>query len=807
MSAPRSDPGPPSLPREVRNDISRLPPELRQPLLAALSREPDPVQLTRTALSLAGSCDRRACQGALAFLARLEPGPLRRWWLRAVYDLPDQRGLLGRVVEGFVAARAQGAALEFCRKASRIVRPLDRAAPVLLELVSGLAGADPKKALDLFLGATEFVSGLSPGEKRLVFSKALALGPRPGQVGAFLGTARRVLAQAGPRGLAAWLRAAREQKPSAREAFLSFSSPAGRAALDRIAGGVSLEARAPVLELYARSLGPGRVVLADLTQAPEEVFPSALACGARTEEDGLTRVFLPARERSARPEETYRARLALVLAAQPSRWEFLLTFSDPWLAADLWALAAELRAGAEIVERWPGLGVPLAELNRSRRGGLRNHPVALNPVLKAVARRAWGGRIRSGPSPGLTPEEADLAREIYALLAAPGRIGEAVGEAYPRLNISLAGPAYQAAPGPPKLKFGSLEERRPFESEPLLKAGLMDRNATLSRQGERAGFLDNLSRLTEKLRRAEGREKGRGGQKVFFYPEWDPDLEGLRPDWTRVVELAREGPPPREAQPPVLHPALIRSVRRQFQKLRPRGLVRLGGQSEGCELDLEAAVSWMVDRLRGRGGEEGLYQDRRLKKRDVACAVLIDLSGSTGRSLGPEGGTVLEVAKKGLLVLAEALDSLGDPFALLGFSGSGRTQVEVSVIKDFGDRWSAALKSGLGGLAPGRQNRDGAALRHAAFRLASYPARKRILFFISDGRPDDYGYTGKRALEDTRAALKEAAQLGLACFGLTVDQKARDYVAEMMGSTPNLILDRVERLPRLLPRLYWRLAR
>ena len=671
-----------------------------------------------------------------------------------------------------------------------------------------MAEADPDRALDLFLSAPEAVAGLPSPQKRLVFNQARRLGPQADQAAAFLNIARPVLDQAGQRGLTAWLAKALEVRSSTREAFLSLASRSSREALDRIAGGMSLDAAARILEIYGRSIRAEPIRLAPLSRAPAEAFPSALAPGAVVEEPEGLKVFLPAREKSAAPLETYRARLALVLTAARYDWGFLMAFPDPWLAADLWTLAVELRARKELISGWPGLREPLAQLDRIRRRGLKSLPQALNPVLKAVARRVWGGRIRTGRAMELEKEDILAAQRVQALLTSAQEPRDGVRQAYYLLATPLAkpgfGPVSEASPG----KFASLEERRPFETSPGLKSGLLDRNMTLSRQGERSGFLANLSQLTEKIRRQEENGPDKGGERCFLYPEWDPDLGGYRSDWVRVVErvTGRSG---RQTEPEALltQPALIRNLRRQFQRLRPRGLTRLKAQSDGFEVDLEAAVGWVVDRLRGEAREGKVYLDRRLKKRDVACAVLMDLSGSTERTLEHTGRSVLEVAKEGLYLLAEALAALGDPFALFGFSGSGRTEVAFSVIKDFQEGWTREVKNGLAGLQPGRQNRDGAALRHAAFRLASYPARRRILFFISDGRPDDYGYTGPRALEDTRAALKETGLLGLKTFGLTIDQEAREYVARMMGSTPNIILDRVERLPLLLPRLYWRMAR
>jgi len=799
---------PPNLPPDPTPELDCLPPGLRSPLFKALAGQPRTRELLRTALNCFQTLDPAECGRAFGFLAELPPGPLRGWWLRAVFDLPGWTADLARSLGAFLTEDRPspgpevrtGAALEFVKKASRILRGLGRPGRNLLRLIVPLARSDPQAALDIFLLAPEALLGLEDRDKILVLNMARRLPPQPQAAAALLGSARSVLTQAGRRGFAAWLRAGLDQDPPGLKAYLGLTSPLSRRNLDRAAGGLSLAAASKILDLYGRTLSDRPLRLAGLGQAPEGLVISPLAPGGRA---GQT-VFLHERERGRQPLAVFRARLALVLEAEAPDWEFLLSFDDPWLAADLWALAAGVRAGSRLAAKWPGLKKPLTQLNRVRRAGLNKIPVLLHPALKAAARRLWGGRIR-----GLDPETAGLARRIADLLLTGPDLQAAAAQAYALLAGPGAKPLLEAArPQSAPMKFGPIEDRRPFETGPGLKAGLAQVTLTLSRSGGRAGFMANLAHLAEKMRRQDKTslqtESEPSQGRAFLYPEWDQELGAYRPDWVRVVEGPR---PAGGAEETVqVRPGLIRQVRRQFQRIRPRGLKRLTRQREGMEVDLEAAVTWTVDRLRGEEPQDKVYLDRRLLKREVACGLLIDLSGSTAQRLAPEGPTILQVAQEGLSVLAEALAGLGDSFGLFGFTGSGRTRVDFAVLKDFHEPWSQQVRGRLGSLKPGRQNRDGAALRHTAFRLASFPARRRILFFISDGRPDDYGYAGDRALADTRAALKETRRAGIKTFGLTIDRRARDYVGRMMGSTPFVILDKIESLPAFLPRLYRRLA-
>ena len=65
-------------------------------------------------------------------------------------------------------------------------------------------------------------------------------------------------------------------------------------------------------------------------------------------------------------------------------------------------------------------------------------------------------------------------------------------------------------------------------------------------------------------------------------------------------------------------------------------------------------------------------QQQRPITRDVAVAFLVDLSSSTNEVVGDEGKRIIEVEKEALVCISEALDALGDRFAIYGFSGYGR---------------------------------------------------------------------------------------------------------------------------------------
>ena len=117
------------------------------------------------------------------------------------------------------------------------------------------------------------------------------------------------------------------------------------------------------------------------------------------------------------------------------------------------------------------------------------------------------------------------------------------------------------------------------------------------------------------------------------------------------------------------------------------------------------------------------------------------------------------------------------------------------------------MRQRIEAMAPRQQNRDGAAIRHAAQKLLRCPARHRLLILLSDGKPLDGGYADEYALEDTKMALREARQHGISPFCLTVDREATGYLKRMYGNVQYLVLDDVADLPERLPRVYQRLTR
>jgi nitric oxide reductase activation protein len=297
-----------------------------------------------------------------------------------------------------------------------------------------------------------------------------------------------------------------------------------------------------------------------------------------------------------------------------------------------------------------------------------------------------------------------------------------------------------------------------------------------------------------------------GAVKAVRYHEWDAAIQDYRMNWCRVVE--REAP---EGSSDFVEATLaaqggtVRLLRRYFESLRPPGLRRLAGQLDGEDLDMDAVIGRLADIAAGIEPSERMYVRREKRERDVAAAFLMDLSGSTSRQVD-QGRRIIDIEKQGLVLLCEALSAIGDQFAVYGYSGQGRQYVDFVIVKSFDELVTGRAGAKLGGIVPLQQNRDGAAIRHAANKLLARQAKTRILVLLSDGRPLDDGYKEDYSLEDTRMALREARASGIEPVCITIDKEADPYLRRMYGEVRYVVIDRVEGLPEKLPRIYHRLT-
>lgn len=286
-----------------------------------------------------------------------------------------------------------------------------------------------------------------------------------------------------------------------------------------------------------------------------------------------------------------------------------------------------------------------------------------------------------------------------------------------------------------------------------------------------------------------------------LYPEWDHGRQHYRKNWC-VMREKTVTPAYDDFYRATLdkHAGLVRHLRRKFEALRDENRLEKR-QTQGDEIDLDALIEALADARDGSEMSDRLFVRMHRAERNIAVAFLVDMSGSTQ-------GWINEAEREALILLCEALELLGDRYAIYGFSGTTRKRCELFRIKTFDERYDDEVKARISGIRPQEYTRMGFALRHMTKLLNQVEARTRVLVTLSDGRPDDYFdvYRGVYGIEDTRMALLEASRTGIHPFCITLDREARDYLPHMYGAARYIILDDVRQLPVKVTDIYRRIT-
>jgi hypothetical protein len=330
------------------------------------------------------------------------------------------------------------------------------------------------------------------------------------------------------------------------------------------------------------------------------------------------------------------------------------------------------------------------------------------------------------------------------------------------------------------------------------------------------GDPDDLD-AAENWSRAETPEQPlEAGEVAYMYDEWDRELADHRVGWCRVVEKrVQRGSPSFVEMTRERYRGTISSIRHQFQLMRPESLKRVANELDGDDYDLNAVIDYVMDRRATGHQSERIYTKRLRRERDVAVSFLLDQSSSTARTIGRHplqpythpGRRIIEIEKEGLVLMSEALEAVGDVYAINGFTSEGRHNVKFYVVKDFDEPYSEEIARRIGGITYQNNTRLGAAVRHAAARLALQEARTRLLIVLSDGRPYDHDYGDARyAREDTREALRRAKLAGIIPFCITIDRDSEAELRDLYGEVGYTIIDDVLSLPERIPAIYRRLT-
>jgi len=559
-------------------------------------------------------------------------------------------------------------------------------------------------------------------------------------------------------------------------------------------------------------------------------------------------------------------------AMEPPVGEFLASFDHPEIATELLAIFEGVRLDARIAGAYRGLAADLGAVEHDctrsdlRLPGTVEHftTVLRHARRPDIVRRLPGIAAQLATPSATVQDSVDATRSVYQEIlrgdfvrlsaADPAGFADMMADSEmidARLELDGDGESLasdQAPNADPPSDAAPVDERPegleldpdgdeggtgvPIDPETLLK--MLKEGASISiKQGaggehvEALGLYisdlggklprERMQELKAHLRQAHGalaHTPAGTGDGAFVYDEWDYTISDYRHAWCRLAEIPLASDTGEFFQRTLAtHADLLPEVRRQFQQIRPERYRIVHALEDGEEFDLNAVIDARADRRAGHAPSPKLYQARQREERDVATLFLIDMSASTDEP-APEAPErrVIDITKEALVVMTEALEEIGDAYGIYGFSGHGRQQVELYLVKQFNESLSPAIKGRVGAIEPKRSTRMGTALRHAVARLRAVGARSKHIILLSDGFPQDLDYGDDRrsntyGIQDTMMAFQEAMRAGVMPFCITVDKAGHDYLKDICDASRYIVIDDITSLPRELPKIYQRFVK
>ncbi len=298
----------------------------------------------------------------------------------------------------------------------------------------------------------------------------------------------------------------------------------------------------------------------------------------------------------------------------------------------------------------------------------------------------------------------------------------------------------------------------------------------------------------------------------FRYDEWDTVINDYKSGWCVVKEIEPSGESGEYFEDAIKrYRNEIILIKRIFSTMRPESFHKLKRQIDGTEIDIDVFIDALIQKKCGADLDDRFYVRWDKRERDVATLFLVDVSASTSKKLNTGGQSIIDVEKDSLIIMSQALESIGDKYAIYAFSGHTRKDVEYYIIKEFNEDFSDTVANRISLLEPVANTRLGPVIRHSIAKLDRVHATTKMIVLLSDGEPYDTchgegAYEGRVAEEDTRVAIQEGNAKNIHFFCITVDRNPGGYLDNIFSSVGYTIIDDAQVLPAILPALYKRLT-
>ncbi len=319
---------------------------------------------------------------------------------------------------------------------------------------------------------------------------------------------------------------------------------------------------------------------------------------------------------------------------------FYALFPEPELTKDLITILEDYRINSRLKAEYPVLGVQISEMNVhtvSKRPSLDELANDKQRAVELIAQRLIAGTTKEQVPGNLLQtleqalsickplslshadihETARVAAELYFLIddhfqgpykqmdpfSAPldqsqvnkniGNFGRTARKISEKLNSEVD----KSTPDADKNEndFGVPSEDtisellRALYKEKGIKPKVVESRIDALEPNKVQDYLNDLETL---ITAENGLQSERD---TYLYPEWGIDIKDYRLKWSRIRERILEGWSDEFYQDTIRkYAGQIKIIRREFQMLRPEGVVKLRGQFDGDDIDLDATVQYFI---------------------------------------------------------------------------------------------------------------------------------------------------------------------------------------------------------------------